>query len=395
MLGVIVTQFWFSIGFMVVLLAIILTGVAYCILLERKVSAWMQDRLGPNRVGPGGLLQPMADGIKFFIKEDIVSLNVDRVMFVVAPGIAFTVAAVAFAVIPWAGPVEIGGRILWTQVASVDVGLLYILAVGSLAVYGVVLGGWASNNKYSLYGGIRGTASMLSYEVPMGLAILTVVLTSGALRLEDIVARQMDSTWNILLHPLAFIILLTTSFAETNRAPFDLAEAEQELIGGYQTEYSSMKMALYYLGEYFHMITAGAFMAVLFLGGWELFPSSRSTGWAWIEWLSVAPTWPAMICRFLIMLTKVFLFIFFFMWVRWTLPRFRFDQLMGLCWKGLVPSGLLLVTWAGILVYWGRPISIWATIGDLVILAGLIVYMFIRAPRLTGRQYHLPAVEEV
>lgn len=393
MVGFVITQFWFSVALMAVLLGVILTGVAYCILLERKVSAWMQDRLGPNRVGPGGLLQPVADGIKFFLKEDITSSHVDRLMFVLAPGIAFTIAGIAFAVIPWAGPIEINGQLLWTQVATIDVGLLYILAVGSLAVYGVVLGGWASNNKYSLYGGIRGAASMLSYEVPMGLAILVVVLTSGEVRLERIVAQQMGTTWNIVLHPLAFVILLTTSFAETNRAPFDLAEAEQELIGGYQTEYSSMKMALFYLGEYFHMITASAFMSVLFLGGWELFPWSERTGWAWVSWLNGSPTWPALVCRFLIIFMKIFLFIFFFMWIRWTLPRFRFDQLMALCWKGLVPVGLVLVSLVGVLVYYGRPISAWATIGNVVIFAALVMYMAIRAPRLTGRQAHLPPIE--
>jgi len=393
MLGFAITQFWFSVGLMAVLLGIILTAVAYCILLERKVSAWMQDRLGPNRVGPGGLLQPLADGLKFFIKEDITSSRVDRVMFVLAPGLAFTIAGIAFAVIPWAGAVEIGGQRLWTQVATIDIGLLYILAVGSLAVYGVVLGGWASNNKYSLYGGIRGAASMLSYEVPMGLAILVVVLTSGEVRLERIVSQQMGTTWNVLLHPLAFLILLTTSFAETNRAPFDLAEAEQELIGGYQTEYSSMKMALFYLGEYFHMITASAFMIVLFLGGWELFPSSARTGWTWVAWLNDDPSWAAMSCRFFIMSGKIFLFIFFFMWIRWTLPRFRFDQLMRLCWTGLVPVGLVLVALVGVLVYLGRPISIWATLGNVVVFAALVLYMAIRSPKLTGRQPYLPALD--
>ncbi|MBI4579348.1 MAG: NADH-quinone oxidoreductase subunit NuoH [Planctomycetes bacterium] len=377
---------------MAVLLGVILTAVAYCILLERKVSAWMQDRIGPNRVGPAGLLQPLADGVKFFIKEDIISARVDRAMFVLAPAMAFTVAGVGFAVIPWAGMVRIGGELLRAQVATIDIGLLYILAVGSLAIYGVVLGGWASNNKYSLYGGIRGAASMLSYEVPMGLAILVVVLTSGEVRLERIVDQQIGHTWNILLNPVAFIILLTTAFAETNRAPFDLAEAEQELIGGYQTEYSSMKMALFYLGEYFHMITSSAFISVLFLGGWELFPWSDRTGWAWVQWLNHAPTWGAMACRFGVMFAKVFAFIFFFMWIRWTLPRFRFDQLMGLCWKGLVPVGLLAVTWAGVLVYQGCPMSFWATVGNAVIVAAMLTCVAVRPPRLSGRQLDLPPV---
>jgi NADH-quinone oxidoreductase subunit H len=395
MLALVVTQFWFSVGLMAVLIGVILTAVAYCIWLERKVSAWIQDRIGPNRVGPAGLFQPLADGIKFFLKEDIISDRVDRAMFVLAPAIAFMVAGLGFAVIPWAGAVEIGGKLLYTQVASIDIGLLYILAVGSLAAYGVVLGGWASNNKYSFLGGMRGAASMLSYEVPMGLAILVVVLTSGEVRLERIVAGQMNSTWNVLLNPLAFLILLTTSFAETNRAPFDLAEAEQELIGGYQTEYSSMKMALYYLGEYFHMITASAFMAVLFLGGWELFPSSDVTGWAWVEWLNHSPTWPALFCRCGVIAGKIFVFIFFYMWIRWTLPRFRFDQLMNLCWRSLVPMGLALVAWTGVLVYYGRSMSIWATIGNAIILVIMLVLVAVRPPRLTGRQAHLPTIEKV
>ena len=188
-------------------------------------------------------------------------------------------------------------------------------------------------------------------------------------------------------------IMLTTAFAETNRMPFDLAEAEQELIGGYQTEYSSMKMALFYLAEYFHMITSSAFMAVLFLGGWELFPSSERTGWAWVHWLNFSPTWLAMLCRFAIIFGKVFCFIFFFMWIRWTLPRFRFDQLMGLCWRWLVPVGMILVAWAGILVYWGRPLSIWATAGDLGLLAMIMLYVAIQQPRISGRQLDLPRVE--
>ena len=254
----------------------------------------------------------------------------------------------------------------------------------------MVLGGWASNNKYSFLGGMRGAASMLSYEVPMGLAILVVVMASGQVRLENIVAQQLGSTWNVLLNPVAFVILLTTSFAETNRAPFDLAEAEQELIGGYQTEYSSMKMALYYLGEYFHMITASSFMAVLFLGGWELFPSSESTGWAWVQWLNHSPTWAALFCRFGIMAGKIFCFIFFYMWIRWTLPRFRFDQLMGLCWKNLVPMGLALVAWTGVLVYEGRPISIWAPVGNLLVGLVMLVLVAVRPPRLSGRQAHMP-----
>lgn len=400
------TQFGFSILLMLVLLGVIMTAVAYCILLERKVAAWVQDRIGPNRAGPFGLLQPLADGVKFLLKEDIVSANVDKPLFILAPAIAFTVSMIGFAVIPWAGQVELAGRLLDVQVASVDIGLLYLLAVGSLAVYGVVLGGWASNNKYSFYGAMRATAQMLSYEIPMGLAILVVVLTTGQLRLERIVEWQIvpsavaaDGTrlvsggvWTVLLHPLAFMLMLITAFAEANRAPFDLAEAEQELIGGYQTEYSAMKMGLFYLGEYAHMMTSSAFMVVLFFGGWELFPGSDRTGWAWVAWLNHSPAIGAALLRFGIMAAKIFCFIFFFMWVRWTLPRFRFDQLMRLGWRGMVPMGLGLVALTGLLIYMGNPTTVWATIGNIAILAAAIAWAAFRKPPVTGRQAYLPPV---
>ena len=389
-------QFGFSILLMAVLLGIIMTAVAYCILLERKVAAWVQDRIGPNRAGPFGLLQPLADGVKFLLKEDIISRNVDKPLFVLAPAIAFTVALIGFAVIPWAGQVRLGGNLLEVQVASIDVGLLYLLAVGSLAVYGVVLGGWASNNKYSFYGAMRATAQMLSYEIPLGLAILVVVLTTGQLRLENIVAWQIDpaagGVWNLLLHPLAFVLMLITVFAEANRLPFDLAEAEQELIGGYQTEYSAMKMGLFYLGEYAHMITSSGFIAVLFLGGWELFPGSGRLGWGWIDWLNTSPSIAAMLLRFAIMAGKIFFFIFFFMWVRWTIPRFRFDQLMRLAWRGMVPMGLGLVALTGLLVYRGQPATFWAPVGNLIIVAVIMLWQVVRKPTVTGRQTHLPPV---
>lgn len=386
-------QFGFSLVLMGALIGIIMTAVAYCILLERKVAAWVQDRVGPNRVGPMGLLQPLADGVKFILKEDIISRNVDKPLFVLAPAIAFVVSLLGFAVIPWAGQLVLNGNTLNVQVASIDVGLLYILAVGSLSVYGVVLGGWASNNKYSFYGGMRATAQMLSYEIPMGLAILVVVMTSGEVRLERIVAGQLANTWNVLLHPVAFILLLITAFAEANRTPFDLAEAEQELVGGYQTEYSAMKMGLFYLGEYAHMITSSAFMSVLFFGGWELFPFSNHLSWGWIHWLNESPTLVAMLARFGVMFTKIFFFIFFFMWVRWSIPRFRFDQLMRLAWRGMVPMGLGLVALTGVLVYFAKPVSIWATIGNIAVVAITMAWVTLRQPPLTGRQEHLPPVE--
>lgn len=386
-------QFGFSLLVMGALIGVIMTAVAYCILLERKVAAWVQDRVGPNRAGPMGLLQPLADGVKFLLKEDIISRNVDKPLFVLAPAMTFVVSLLGFAVIPWAGAVTLAGNVLNVQVASLDIGLLYILAVGSLSVYGVVLGGWASNNKYSFYGAMRATAQMLSYEIPMGLAILVIVLTSGELRLERILAGQFAATWNILLHPVAFVLLLITAFAEANRTPFDLAEAEQELVGGYQTEYSAMKMGLFYLGEYAHMITSSAFMTVLFFGGWELFPFSHRLDWGWINWFNEAATFPAMLARFGVMAGKIFCFIFFFMWVRWSIPRFRFDQLMRLAWRGMVPMGLGLVALSGVLVYFGKPVSVWATVGNAVVIGLTLIWVgFLQAP--TGRQEHLPPVPD-
>lgn len=399
------SQFGFSLLLMAMLLLIIMTTVAYLILLERKVAAWVQDRVGPNRVGPGGVLQPVADGVKFLLKEDIISANVDRPLFILAPAMAFVVALVGFAIIPWGGRIDLGGtQPVLVQVASVDIGLLYLLAVSSLSVYGVVVGGWASNNKYSFYGAMRATAQMLSYEIPMGLAILVVVLTCGAVRLEEIVEVQVfgaaetlhgdqaSGVWNVLLHPVGFVVLLITVFAETNRTPFDLAEAEQELIGGYQTEYSAMKLALFYLGEYAHMITASAFMACLYLGGWELFPFSGQLGWAWVDWYNSSTSPLAGLLRFSVLYGKVMGFILFFMWIRWTIPRFRFDQLMRLAWLGLVPVGMVLAAWAAVLVYWGRPVSFWTTLGNVVLAVGMIAWMAVREPSVTGRQRRLPPV---
>lgn len=387
------TQLGFSVLLMAAIIGVMMTAMAYCILLERKVAAWVQDRYGPNRVGPGGLLQPLADGGKFLLKEDIISANVDKPLFVLAPAIAFAVSLLGFAVIPWAGKLALGGNMLNVQVASIDIGLLYILAIGSLSVYGVVLGGWASNNKYSFYGAMRATAQMLSYEIPMGLSILVVVLTTGEVRLERIVDAQLNSTWNVLLHPVAFVLLLITVFAEANRTPFDLAEAEQELVGGYQTEYSALKMGLFYLGEYAHMITASAFMAVLFFGGWELFPFSDRLGLGLVQWLNHSPSMWAMLARFAVMGGKVFVFIFFFMWVRWTVPRFRFDQLMRLAWRGMVPLGLGLVCLAGLLVYSGRPASFWATLGNVAVMGITLGWIAFRRTPVTGRQAHLPPIE--
>jgi len=384
------TQFGFSVVLMLCIIGAILTAAGYSTLLERKVAAWIQDRIGPNRAGPKGLLQPLADGLKFVCKEDIVPGGADKPIFILAPMIAFGVALVGFAVIPWGGKYQSAtmAEPIVVQVASVDIGLLYVLAVGALSVYGVVLASWASNNKYSFYGGMRAAAQMLSYEVPMGLAIMVVVLTVGELRLENIVFAQTQSwwdllpKWNVFLHPITFIVLFTTALAETNRAPFDLAECEQELVGGFHTEYSSMKFALFFLAEYSHMIIASAFISVLFLGGWH-FPGIDETQ---------TSIWGVLL-QMSILAIKIAMLVFVFMWIRWTLPRFRFDQLMRLCWKVLVPLMLGMVVVAAMLVYTGQQDSVWAPLGELAVVLVLGIILAIKPTPITGRQEHLPRVE--
>jgi NADH-quinone oxidoreductase subunit H len=309
---------------------------------------------------------------------------------------------IGFAVVPLGGPLrwpwmDESAAPLRVQVASVDIGLLYILAVGSLGVYAVVLGGWSSNNKYALYGGMRAAAQMLSYEVPLGLCLLACILTTGELRLEHMVERQQAAAWTCLLHPLVFVIFFTTALAEANRAPFDLAECEQELVGGFHTEFSAMKWALFFFGEYAHMITSSCLISALFLGGWELFPFAGRIGqqvaalW-WLDAINRDPGLGWALARLGIFCGKIALLLFGYMWVRWTLPRFRFDQLMRLAWKGLVPLSLGLVVLAGMLLYAGRPTSAWAPAGNaaLLLLCGVVGVMSGRP--ITGRQRGLPAV---
>lgn len=387
------SQFGFSVILALVLFGVINGVVAYCIYYERKISAWIQDRRGPNRTGPWGFFQPVADGLKFVFKEDIIPSHVDKVLFVLAPTIAFIVAFIGWAVIPWGGQVQLGGHLLNVQVAGPDIGLLYILGVGSMGVYGVVLGGWASDNKYAFYGGIRATAQMLSYEIPMGVCVLIVVLTMGSLRLEDITLGQTGywaggwiPQWNVFLHPVAFVILFITVLAETNRTPFDLAEAEQELVGGFHTEYSALKFGMFFLGEYAHMITGSAFIAVLFLGGWH-FP--------WIPWTQPEATqWYAALVKMLVLGAKIVGFLFVMMWLRWTVLRFRFDQLMRLAWLGLIPMTLALFVLTVVLLYFGEPRSIWATVGNVVILVVSMAYAALRNMPVTGRQANMPPIVE-
>lgn len=390
MIDFLTSQLGVSIILALLVIGVMQGAVAYCIYFERKISAWIQDRYGPNRVGPLGLLQPIADGLKFFFKEDVVPRHVDRKLFLLAPAVIFIVAGVGFAVIPWGGQLRIGERLVNIQVANPDIGLLYVLGVASMGVYGVVLGGWASNSKYSFYGGIRATAQMLSYEIPMGVCILVVVLTMGSLRLETITALQTEywlngliPKWNVFLHPLAFLVLFITALAEANRTPFDLAEAEQELVGGYHTEYSALKFGMFFLAEYSHMLTTSAFMAVLFLGGWH-FP--------WFSWTQPEmTTWYAVLAKMLVISVKIALFIFVMMWIRWTLPRFRFDQLMRLAWKGLIPMTLGLFVLAVVLLYFGQERSpLWALSGNALVLVVSLLVAGLSREQITGRQPNMP-----
>ena len=315
----------------VVVVHLLLIGVMAMILAERKVSGWIQNRHGPNRVGPWGILQPIADGVKFLLKEDLIPDHVDKPIYLLAPAIILVPALVTCGVVPFGSSITISGYEIPLQIADVNIGVLYILAITSLGVYGVVLGAWASNNKYSLLGGLRSSAQMISYELTLGLSIIGVLILSSSLSLRDIAIQQGSYpwTWNILIHFPAFLAFTAAAFAETNRLPFDLAEAEQELVGGYHTEYSSMKFAMYFMAEYMHMIVGSAVAVTLFLGGWHFFGLETVGG----------PFWSGVI-SFGIFFAKTAFFLFVFIWVRWTLPRFRYDQLMNLGWKFLLPIAL-------------------------------------------------------
>jgi len=324
-------------GFIIILVKVIVVfaGTMLTVLImiyaERRVSAFIQGRLGPNRVGPQGILQPLADGIKFLMKEDIIPAGVDKPIFILAPAILLIPALMTFAVIPFGSDITLFGRQIPLQIADVNVGILYILALTSIGVYGIVLAGWSSNSKYSLLGGLRSSAQLISYELAMGLAVVSIILLSGSLKLNDIVGDQQGSlfSWNVFKQPLAFIIFLVAVYAETNRLPFDLSEAEQELVGGYHTEYSSMKFAMFFMAEYANMITAAALTVTLFFGGWDVpFVNETSLG-LWGAMLSVGS-----------FILKMGFFLFLFIWVRWTFPRFRYDQLMRLGWKVMLPMAL-------------------------------------------------------
>jgi NADH-quinone oxidoreductase subunit H len=327
---------WITIITIAVVMGVMLTTCAYLIFLERKIAAWMQDRIGPNRVGPWGLLQSLADGLKFLLKEEIIPDYVDRVLFILAPAVATMTALVAFAVVPFGPTKETGsvGSYEFIIAPGIDIGIVFVFAVSSLNVYGVVLGGWASNNKYSFLGSLRSSAQLVSYEIPMGMSVLGVILMTGSLNLEKIVKVQAESGflgWNVWIQPLAFLLFLVSVLAECNRMPFDLAEAEQELIGGYHTEYSALKLALFFIGEYTHVVTTSFLLVILFFGGWH-FPWLAEPG---------PGTLGAVVVKVVVFALKMGVFIVGYMLIRWTIPRFRFDQLMGLAWKVMIPLAIL------------------------------------------------------
>ncbi len=321
-----------------ILVNAMLMGAAYMVLAERKIAAWIQNRIGPNRVGPWGLLQSFADVFKLYLKEDIVPAAADYKFHALAPVIAIGVAITVYAVIPWSGPfVTINGQEYGlTMAPNMNVALLVILAMTSVGVYGVALAGWSSNSKYSLLGGLRSSAQMISYELAMGLAAVAVVLMSGSLNLIDIIQVQAAQGWNVLYQPLAFLIFFVSALAETNRAPFDLPEAEPELVGGYHTEYSGMKFGLLYLAEYANILASSAIMATLFLGGWDPIPFVDEAAILGLEPSSL----PMVLIGHAVFLGKAITLVFVFMWIRWSLPRFRYDQLMNLGWKVLLPLAL-------------------------------------------------------
>ncbi|PYF75558.1 NADH-quinone oxidoreductase subunit NuoH [Pedobacter nutrimenti] len=314
----------------------------YSTYAERKVAAFLQDRLGPDRAGPFGILQPLADGVKMFMKEEIVPANSSKWLFMVGPGLAMLTACIGTAVIPWGSAMTIGGKVIPLQVTDINVGILYIFGVVSLGVYGVMIGGWASNNKYSLLSAIRAASQNISYEIAMGLSIIALLLVTGTMSLKEITEQQHGWHWNVLYQPLGFLIFMVCSFAETNRAPFDLPECETELIGGYHTEYSSMKLGFYLFAEYINMFVSSAVMATLYFGGYN-YP-----GMDFMAQL-LGPTW-APLFGTAVFFAKIFAFIFFFMWVRWTIPRFRYDQLMHLGWKVLIPLAIANIIITGIVI---------------------------------------------
>jgi|SaaInl4_135m_RNA_FD_contig_81_482522_length_15972_multi_4_in_0_out_0_6 NADH-quinone oxidoreductase subunit H len=363
------------------IILLVLTAVPILVLAERRVSAWMQDRQGPNRVGPGGALQPIADGIKFLTKEVLIPAHVDRKLYLAAPVLLLVPSLMTGAIIPWSKPIPadsfVGGLLRadkWApdgipfQVANINVGILYFFAMASLAVYGIILAGWASNNKYTLLGGLRASAQVISYELSFGLAILSVLLIVGTLRVDAIVEAQSSGMWLVFAQPVTWFIFTVAALAETNRAPFDMAECEQELVGGYHTEYSGMTFATFFLAEYGNMTMSAALNVCLFWGGYTLFGVEAILPW---------------FVTFGVFIAKVAVFLFAFIWIRWTFPRFRYDQLMRLGWKVLLPLSLgnVVLTALALAAHemWGAPLWPALIVGQLVLVGGIALVSVIRA----------------
>lgn len=324
----------------------------YTTYAERKVAAVLQDRLGPNRAGPFGLLQPLADGLKLFFKEDIIPLSSNKLLFVIGPALAMTTAMLTSAVIPWGSSISVFGRDVSLQIADVNIGILYVFGVVSLGVYGIMIGGWSSNNKFSLIAAVRGASQIISYELAMGLSLIALLMLTGSLSMKTIVEQQMSGAWggllgwNILYQPLGFLIFLICVFAECNRTPFDLPEAENELNFGYHQEYSSMKLGFYLFAEYVNMFISSAVVSTLFFGGYDI---------PFVNEVLLAESWGGNIVAllgFAALLAKISFFLFLFMWVRWTIPRFRYDQLMDLGWKKLIPLALANMLITAVIILW-------------------------------------------
>jgi NADH-quinone oxidoreductase subunit H len=319
----------------------------YTTYAERKVAGVIQDRRGPNRAGPFGLLQPVADGVKLFMKEEIIPLTSNRWLFILGPCLAMITAMMTGAVVPWGNKIEIFGRTVDLQIADINIGVLYIFGVVSMGVYGIMIGGWASNNKFSLLAAIRGASQIISYELAMGLSLIALLMLSGSLSMKTIVEQQVSSgIWNVIWQPVGFLIFLICAFAETNRTPFDLPEAENELNFGYHQEYSSMKLGFYLFAEYINMFISSAVMATLYFGGYDI---------PFVNESRLSESWGVNVVTVLgsvALLVKVVFFLFLFMWVRWTIPRFRYDQLMDLGWKKLIPLALANMLITGAVILW-------------------------------------------
>ncbi|HUQ18737.1 MAG TPA: NADH-quinone oxidoreductase subunit NuoH [Gemmatimonadaceae bacterium] len=361
----------FTLVKMLVVFTVYMVGVALLTLAERKISAWIQDRHGPNRVGPGGLLQPAADGLKNFMKEETYPEAAYKPLFILAPILSFIPALTTWIVIPFASPLPTRWGRMDMMVADLPVGFLFILAISSLGVYGIVLAGWASNNKYALLGGLRSSAQMISYEISLGMSTIPVLLLAGNVTLNSIITQQAYGGWNVVNLTIAFFIFLVAAFAETNRLPFDLPEAESELIAGYHTEYSAMKFSLFFIAEYANMVTASALMVTLFFGGWDVPFTARDNIGPFSGWLTLL--------SLVIFLAKLLFFLFFFMWVRWTLPRFRYDQLMSLGWKVMLPLALayIIVIAAVILVLETAGIGRGAMYSSIMGVVNMILVMIV------------------